>query len=122
MARPLKEIKQEQFEYLCQIQCTQEEICGVLDVSEKTLGGWCRRTYGEGFSKVFREKRQKGRASLRRNQWKLAETNAAMGIFLGKQYLGQSDNPVADQEEIEDDGFLKALSGSAADDWEEEEE
>lgn len=122
MARPLKEIKQEQFEYLCSIQCTEEEICGVLDVSEKTLAGWCRRTYGLRFSQVFREKRLKGRASLRRNQWKLAETNATMSIFLGKQYLGQSDNPVVDQEKVDDDGFLKALSGSAADDWAEDAE
>ena len=29
--------------------------------------------------------------SLRRNQFKLSETNVTMAIFLGKQYLGQSD-------------------------------
>jgi hypothetical protein len=31
--------------------------------------------------------------SLRRAQFKLAETNASMAIFLGKQYLGQKDYP-----------------------------
>ena len=30
--------------------------------------------------------------SLRRIQYKLAEKNTAMAIFLGKQYLGQRDN------------------------------
>jgi hypothetical protein len=30
--------------------------------------------------------------SLRRTQFRLAEKSAAMAIFLGKQYLGQSDN------------------------------
>ena len=30
--------------------------------------------------------------SLRRMQYKLAEKNTAMAIFLGKQYLGQKDN------------------------------
>ena len=29
--------------------------------------------------------------SLRRKQWNLAETNASMAIFLGKQFLGQTD-------------------------------
>ena len=33
----------------------------------------------------------KGRTSLRRYQFKLAEKNAAMAIFLGKNYLGQKD-------------------------------
>lgn len=30
--------------------------------------------------------------SLRRTQFKLAEKNPTMAIFLGKQYLGQRDN------------------------------
>ena len=29
--------------------------------------------------------------SLRRIQWKLADKNTSMAIFLGKQYLGQKD-------------------------------
>lgn len=90
--RPKKPIDQKQFEALCKIQCTEEEICAVLDVDEKTLIAWCKETYGESFSKVFRDKKQGGRASLRRNQWKLSETNATMAIWLGKQFLGQKDN------------------------------
>lgn len=86
-----KKINQKQFETLCQIQCTQEEICDVLDISEKTLTNWCKETYGKSFSQVFRQKRQGGHASLRARQWKLAEKSPAMAIFLGKQYLGQTD-------------------------------
>ena len=92
MARPKKEIDRRQFEQLCAIQCTEAEICSVLDVTEKTLQAWCRRTYGKGFSQVFAKKRKMGAASLRRMQWKLAEVNATMGIWLGKQYLDQRDN------------------------------
>ena len=40
---------------------------------------------------VFENGRAGGLESLRRIQFKLAETNAAMAIFLGKTYLGQSD-------------------------------
>lgn len=89
--RPQKEIDQKIFENLCALQCTMTEITAVLDVTDKTLTGWCRRTYGKKFSEVFAEKRQKGFVSLRRNQFKLAETSAAMAIFLGKNYLGQID-------------------------------
>lgn len=91
MARPRKVIDQRQFENLCGLQCTQEEICSVLDVCEETLNSWCKKTYKQGFSEVFRQKRGKGKVSLRRNQWKLSETNATMAIWLGKQYLGQRD-------------------------------
>lgn len=90
--RPKKPISKRQFEELCQIQCTREEICAVLDVSEKTIDKWCNETYGKAFSLVFAEKRQGGRTSLRRKQWNLAETNATIAIWLGKQYLDQKDN------------------------------
>lgn len=80
------------FENLCSIQCTKEEICSVLDVSEKTLNSWCKSEYGENFSLVFRKKREKGKSSLRRTQWKLAEKNSTMAIWLGKQYLNQRDH------------------------------
>ena len=91
MARPRKEIDQKDFESLCALQCTKEEICGFFDVSDKTLENWCKRTYSEGFSEVFKKKRGKGKISLRRIQFRLAEKNANMAIFLGKNYLGQTD-------------------------------
>lgn len=91
MARPRKEIDQKQFENLCGLQCTLEEICGWFGVSDKTLNGWCKRTYKASFSEVFRQKRGKGMIAVRRAQWRLAEKNATMAIWLGKQYLGQRD-------------------------------
>ena len=45
MARPRKEIDQKQFENLCGLQCTLEEICGWFDVTDKTLDSWCKRNY-----------------------------------------------------------------------------
>lgn len=92
MARPRKEIDQKQFENLCGLQCTLEEICGWFNVTDKTLDGWCKRTYHASFSEVFKQKRGAGKISLRRSQWRLAEKNATMAIFLGKQFLGQRDS------------------------------
>lgn len=91
MGRRPKEIDQKQFENLCGLQCTYDEICSWFDVTDKTLNSWCKRTYGNNFSEVFNEKRGRGKISLRRTQWELAKKNASMAIFLGKQYLGQSD-------------------------------
>ena len=97
MARPKKVINQNQFESLCAIQCTQEEICNVLDVTDKTLTRWCNEVYDLSFSEVYEQKRDIGRMSLRRNQFKLAEGgNTTMQIWLGKQVLKQSENPVMD--------------------------
>lgn len=92
MARPRKEINQKEFEKLCGMQCTKSEICAWFDTTEKTLESWCKRTYKEGFSQVFSQKRERGKISLRRSQWQLAERSATMAIFLGKQFLGQRDN------------------------------
>ena len=91
MGRPRKEIDKIEFEKLCGLQCTKEEMCGWFDVTDKTLESWCKRTYKKGFSEIFSEKRGKGKISLRRTQFKLAEKSPAMAIFLGKNYLGQSD-------------------------------
>ena len=92
MARPRKEINQKEFEKLCGMQCTKSEICAWFDTTEKTLESWCKRTYKEGFSQVFSQKRERGKISLRRSQWQLAERSATMAIFLGKQFLDQRDN------------------------------
>ena len=97
-------IDKKQFENLCGLQCTLLEICDFFDVEDDTLNSWCKKTYGTTFSEVFKLKRGKGQISLRRMQWKLAEKNAAMAIFLGKQYLGQKDKI-----EYTDDG-MKAIN------------
>ncbi len=116
--RPLKHIDQTEFEKLCALQCTKEEICGFFGVTDKTLENWCKRTYGAGFSEVFKEKRGMGKISLRRNQFQLAKKSAAMAIFLGKQYLGQTENGIMDEEQDQnDDGFISALGKEAEDVW-----
>lgn len=91
MGRPNKKIDQEQFEKLCGLQCTLEEICSFFDCCTDTLESWCNRTYKQNFSEVFGQKRRLGKISLRRSQFRLAEKNANMAIWLGKQYLGQKE-------------------------------
>ena len=91
MGRPKIDIDIDQFEKLCNIQCTKEEIAGWFNCSEDTIENFCKKEYKETFSAVFKRHSGKGKVSLRRNQFKLSETNVTMAIFLGKQYLGQKD-------------------------------
>lgn len=84
MARPRKTINPKQLETLASIQCTLVEIAAVMGCSKRTL----QRNY----RKVILAGRKKGRASVRRAQWKLLQGgNATMAIWLGKQLLGQTD-------------------------------
>lgn len=84
-------IDKNQFEKLCSLMCTQEEICGFFDVSHDTLSRWCKQEYNQNFFDVYIKKSSIGKIALRRYQFKQAETNSSMAIFLGKQYLGQKD-------------------------------
>ena len=90
--RPRKEIDWEQLEKLCAIHCTGEECASVLKISYDTLNEAIKRKGYSGFQEYFKKYSGSGKASLRRMQFKSAESgNATMLIWLGKQYLGQRD-------------------------------
>lgn len=97
MARPEIPIDWKTVDNLCKIQCTGEEIASVLNVSYDTLERRIKKEFNQSCADYIAEKRQGGKASLRRAQWKLAtedKGNATMLIWLGKQYLNQKDTPV----------------------------
>jgi IS30 family transposase len=109
MARPRIEIDKSQFEKLCSIQCTQEEIAGFFNCSPDTVERWCKREYEERFAEIYAKKRGLGKISLRRSQFRMAETNPSMAIWLGKQYLGQKEP----QQEIQlshDDDTIREMN------------
>ena len=74
---------------LAAIMCTEEEIASVLETTVEVLHN---RENGEAFSELMKNGKEEGKASLRRAQFKLAERNPSMAIWLGKQYLGQKDS------------------------------
>jgi hypothetical protein len=79
----------ELLEGLGRIQCTTREAACVLKVAENTFLKFL--SDHPQAREAFEMGKGQGLHSLRRSQFKLAETNAAMAIFLGKNYLGQSD-------------------------------
>ena len=84
MARPKNQINPKEVEKLAALMCTQEEIASFFDVNVSTIS---RR-----FAKEIEKGRERGKISIRRKQLRLADKNASMAIFLGKNYLGQSDS------------------------------
>lgn len=91
MGRPKIKINKEAFENLCGMLCTLNEIAGFFNCSPDTIERWCKREYEVTFAEIYKKLSAKGKISIRRNQLKLSEKSAAMAIFLGKQYLNQSD-------------------------------
>ena len=91
LGRPRKNIDKKQFQSLCAMFCTLEEIASFFECSEDTIERWCKREYETTFAEAFKVYSAQGKISLRRHQMKMAEKNVAMAIFLGKNYLGQKD-------------------------------
>jgi hypothetical protein len=84
--RPKKFVDLELVEKLAHIQCTHSEIASALGISVDTL------TRNAHFADTFKRGAEGGRKSLRRMQFESANKgNVVMQIWLGKQYLGQSD-------------------------------
>lgn len=104
MARPKFQIDYDLVERLAGIQCTQQEIATFLGCSVDTL------QRDEKFCGLYKKGMENGKMSLRRIQFKLAEKNTAMAIFLGKNYLGQRD--VLETEHGVKNGILDELVGA----------
>ena len=78
-----------ELEKLSALQCTDEEVAAWFRVSIRTIE---RRRKERKFSETIARGRAKGKISLRRMQLRLAEEgNPALAIWLGKQYLNQTE-------------------------------
>jgi hypothetical protein len=104
VARPKFKIDYDLVEKLAGIQCTQQEIASFLGCSVDTL------QRDETFRGIYKKGQENGKMSLRRMQFKLAEKNTSMAIFLGKQYLGQKD--VIEEQHNMKNGIIDDLIGA----------
>ena len=116
--RPTTEFDKKAFSDLIGFGCSQEEICWFFRNSDTgrpanpdTLSRWCKRTYGLNF-KEYKDKMglMPLKIQLRKNQLDLSKKSAAMAIWLGKQYLGQKDQPEIDVAvTVNEDALSKSL-------------
>ena len=79
----------DQLRALGRIQATVEEAASVLRVSERTLQNFF--TMHPTAKEAHEDGKREGLASLRRKQFEMAGKNAAMAIWLGKNYLNQRE-------------------------------
>lgn len=116
MARPRKTWDEKDvrtFKSLCQIMCTKREICSVMGLDAKTLDRLIDETFGadvphEGerltFADAFTAFSASGRVSLRRKQYEMAmDGDRSMLVWLGKNYLGQSEPRQRAEEKKDED-------------------
>lgn len=88
------ELNWEDFDKLCLIQCTLREIAAWFNCSEDTIERRVKEAHGVKFADYYRQKKGKGLIPLRRRQYEAAMAgNVPLLIWLGKQYLEQSDAP-----------------------------
>jgi len=92
MGRPRKPFSRYEFEKLCRVQSTIEEIACWFDMDVDTVNARVKEEYGETFSVIFRRYRGCGKVSLRRKQFQKAlEGDSRMLKFLGANWLGQRE-------------------------------
>ena len=105
MGRPRVHIDWVEVKKLCQLQCTLSEIADWFLCSENTVVRRCKEENKTTFEGYFKKHSAKGKVSLRRSQFKLAaDGNPALNIWLGKQYLGQTDKSEVKTEVTGKDG------------------
>ena len=85
-------------ENLAGFMCTDEEIASVLGISTDVL---TNKRNKDTFTECKEKGQSRGKVSLRRMQFKLAEKNASMAIFLGKNLLGQTDGLSLAERDVE---------------------
>ena len=101
-------------EQLARIACTESEIQAILGISNDTAHN---EDNDELFRTAFENGREQGKASLRRKQYEVAmKGNPTMLVWLGKQYLGQSEKIQADlstddEKRAEMKAFMEAIKG-----------
>jgi hypothetical protein len=97
IGRPAKQFDLEVVEGLAALQATDAEIASVLGCSKSTLSA--HKARDASFRTAIKRGREHGKASLRRLQWRAAQAgNITMMIWLGKNWLAQTDRAKVEHE------------------------
>ena len=91
-SKPLTDKDFQKLLNMVRIQCTMEECCSVLEMSDTTLNRRLKEMEYNNFEDFYKRHNDEGKMSLRRMQWQAAEKgNSTMLVWLGKQHLNQKD-------------------------------
>lgn len=96
--------------------CSIDDVCKAHKVTERELDEFCVESFKMPLEEAAEVFAAQGRADLHRAQVDAAlDGNNSMLLLLGKQYLGQTDEPERTAEKKEDtplDNVLKLYAGS----------
>lgn len=100
----LNEVGIQTVENLAHIMCTEDEICSIIGMSNDTV----HNADNDALFRTACEKgRKEGKSSLRRKQYEIAmKGNCTMLVWLGKQYLEQSEKLQADVKDMNENKEL----------------
>lgn len=107
VSRPLIPIDWNLVDRYLESACTGVEIAGVIGCSADTLYKRCVDEKGVNFTAYASQKRSRGDSLIKVAQMQVAlKGNTSMLIWLGKNRLGQKDDP---RQEIEFNGTLAVI-------------
>lgn len=107
MSRPEKQIDWKKVDAMLEAHCNGTEIAAQFGMHPDTFYKRVEKEYNMGFSEYFQQKKATGKSNLKFAQYKKAlGGNTSIQIWLGKNWLGQREEP---KEEKEFDGKLSVL-------------
>lgn len=84
---------------MLEAHCTGTEVANHLGIHYQTLYDRVKEKFKVDFSVYSRQKKEKGKSHLRVKQYQEARIgNKQMLIWLGKNWLGQKDEPIENKE------------------------
>lgn len=108
IGRPKKEFDWQQFDDLCWLQCTLQDLCFFFKVSEDTIERRVKEKHSVTFAEYYKHASMGGKISLRRAQFQCAveKLNPKMLEILGYYYLDQKPVKQELSMEVKDDDKL----------------
>ena len=91
-----KKVRLSEIRRLSMLQCTRTEAASALGIAYATFAKILK--HDERACRAWEDGRNKGKISLRCKQFRLANKNATIAIWLGKQWLEQRDVTVTQHE------------------------
>lgn len=97
--RPLANIDWKVVDKMLEAHCTGTEVASKLGIHEDTLYTRVAKVFGMTFSAYSQQKKANGKSNLKFSQYKNAlEGNTSIQIWLGKNWLGQKDEPKVEKD------------------------
>lgn len=109
--KPKVHIDWDQVNGMLQTQASTEDVAQAIGISRDSLYVRCKKETGMQYTEFRQKAKATGLTRLRAKQYAVAmEGHPTMLVWLGKQHLGQKENPETDNGEVSKlDEILKRL-------------